>query len=161
LSLGTVYILCGLPFSGKSTFARALVERRKAILISLDTINDARGLSNGGDNTISQEEWEQTHNIALHQLAEAIQSKSDVVIDDTNCFWFLRENYRRVAESNGYQAIVVPVQTSMDEIDRRIALNEISHERHHVTREVLSRLVDTFEWPQGGEVCALPSTLLN
>ncbi|GAB3386856.1 hypothetical protein GCM10027568_05800 [Humibacter soli] len=40
--------MCGLSFSGKSTFARALAKELDADIVSFDAINEERGL-NGGD----------------------------------------------------------------------------------------------------------------
>jgi predicted kinase len=54
----TLYLMCGLSFSGKTTLARKIVERLQCAYISLDDINAERGLW-GGDG-ISVGEWERT-----------------------------------------------------------------------------------------------------
>jgi len=55
-------LMCGTTFSGKSTFARALAAEIQGLIISLDEINERRGLW-GGDG-IPLEEWQRTHEIA-------------------------------------------------------------------------------------------------
>lgn len=54
----TLYLLCGLWLSGKSTLARAMAERASMALISFDAINRERGLW-GGDG-VPGEEWKVT-----------------------------------------------------------------------------------------------------
>jgi len=43
----TVYAMCGLAFSGKSTAARTVARELGLALICLDAINDERGLDGG------------------------------------------------------------------------------------------------------------------
>jgi hypothetical protein len=59
--------MCGLPFAGKSTAARALQLRTKAVLVQLDMINAERGLGLDGS-AISQEEWTRTYAEAYRRL---------------------------------------------------------------------------------------------
>lgn len=40
----TLHLLCGLAFSGKTTLARALLEREDLACVSLDDIGRERGL---------------------------------------------------------------------------------------------------------------------
>ena len=62
----TLYLLCGMPFSGKTTLGKSIAEYLSSPYISLDKINEARGLY-GGDG-IPIEEWEKTHLLAMQQL---------------------------------------------------------------------------------------------
>lgn len=52
---GRLLLLCGRSFSGKTTLARVLADALPAVVVSLDAINDERGL-HGGDG-IPVEEW--------------------------------------------------------------------------------------------------------
>lgn len=56
----TLYAMCGLPFAGKSTAARALQLRTKAVLVQLDAINAKRGLGLDGS-AIPHDEWTRTY----------------------------------------------------------------------------------------------------
>jgi predicted kinase len=53
--MNKLYLLCGMPFSGKTTLLPLLCEYLNCPYISLDDINKQRGL-NGGDG-ISVQEW--------------------------------------------------------------------------------------------------------
>lgn len=65
-----LYIMCGPPFAGKSTLARALAARLRLALISIDAINTERGL---GIHVapIAPEEWDGTYAEAFCRLDAA------------------------------------------------------------------------------------------
>jgi len=97
--------MCGLPFSGKSTIAKAIVEYIGCNYISLDKMNEERGLGFGGDG-IAADEWEMTHQIAINQLS-ALLKTGDVILDDTCCFRWIRDRYRKCANSAGASTCVI------------------------------------------------------
>jgi len=142
-------IMCGLPFAGKTTVARAVARRLGGRVISLDQINAARGLL-GGDG-IPTEEWERTHRIALDEAGALLGRGATAVIDDTGCFRWLRDRYREVARLHGRDSVVIFVQTPLEEARRRLAVNAVTGERHGVRSEILEALAGTFEPPQPDE----------
>jgi predicted kinase len=142
-------IMCGLPFAGKTTVARALARRLGARVVSLDEINAARGLL-GGDG-IPTEEWERTHRAALDEAGVLLARGDAAVIDDTGCFRWLRDRYREVARRLGRDSVVVFVHTSLDEARRRLAANAVTGERPGVRTEILEELARTFEPPEPDE----------
>ena len=87
--------MCGISFSGKSTLAQKIATKIGAPVISLDEINHGRGLGLNGD-AIPDEEWVKTHGMALEKLEEAMVSERDIVLDDTNCFRWLRDSFTRI-----------------------------------------------------------------
>ena len=146
----SVLLLCGLPFAGKTTVACELRERLDATVISLDAINAERGLQ-GGEG-IPVEEWQRSHRIALARLAEALQAGNRlVVIDDTNCLRFLRDDYREVARRLGAAAHVLLLPADEEEVTRRLRQNRDSATRNDVRDEVYAATVDRFEWPGDDE----------
>ena len=91
--------MCDLAFSGKSSVAAILTRELKAQLISLDAINDERGLR-GGEG-MSDRQWEETSAIAMDRLAALVQQGRSVVVDDTFSHHFLRDRCKHVAHENG------------------------------------------------------------
>ena len=102
----TLYLLCGLAFSGKTTLARAIANYSNCAYISLDDINHQRELGFGGDG-IPVEEWEKTHQIAIATLVNLMPLVQDILVDDTNCFRWLRDRFRAIADQHGYQTKVI------------------------------------------------------
>jgi predicted kinase len=152
-----LFVMCGLAFSGKSTLARSLAERLEATVVSLDEINRERGLPHGGAG-LPVEAWAETHRIGLERLAVLMRGGGDLVADDTACFQFLRDGYRRLAAAHGYSATVVLVDPPRDEIAARRRRSDATADREPISDEVLAAHVASFEWPRDDEtVVALRS----
>jgi predicted kinase len=140
-----LYLLCGLAFAGKSTLAAQLASRAGATIVSLDDINAERGLHGGIG--IPGEEWVKTHHIALARVRELLDQGRPVIVDDTNCFRWLRDNYRKEATERGLPTTVVRLEVSVEEALARARRNEATKERPPVTEAVLRDLAQGFEWP--------------
>lgn len=144
-----LYLMCGLAFAGKSTVGAKIALQENAVLISLDQINSSRGLTGGTG--IPDSEWAHSHQLALQELDKTLESGRSAVIDDTNCFRFLRDNYRGVANRFGAETIVVYLDVPFEVILQRMRENQASPTRPIVTEEVMRDLVDKFERPQSDE----------
>lgn len=142
-------LLCGTSFSGKSTVARVLAPRLGARVVSLDEINERRGLW-GGDG-IPGEEWVRTHKIASTEVRELLASGTSVVVDDTSSPRFLRDGWRSLAVEAGAGFTLVYVDADHATIRRRRADNRISLGRRDVADAVLEQHLADFEPPQEDE----------
>jgi predicted kinase len=140
-----VYLLCGLTFAGKSTLAAALAAELGARVVSLDEINARRGLR-GGEG-IAGEEWLRTHRIALAELAAVLRQPGAAVIDDTNCYRWLRDAYRAVASAHGRPAVVLHLDLPLAEALARLRHNRHDPSRPPVREDVLHALAAGFEPP--------------
>ena len=145
----TLYLLCGMPFSGKTTLGKTIARQLDSSYISLDEINEARGLR-GGDG-ISIEEWEKTHSIAMSQMQTTMPTSQDIVLDDTNCFRWLRDRFRQLAAEYNYQTTVVFVDVPVSEIWQRMSANQKTQTRHTVKPEIIKEMTKTFESPEEDE----------
>lgn len=146
-----LFLLCGLSFSGKSTLARALA-RRDVRVISYDALNRERGLPFGGEG-LPVEEWERTAALARDRFRELALDRTPVAIDDTNCFRWLRDRWRALAEELGYQVMVLHLPTPPEEIERRRA---VAADRPPIRAEVFRAHAATFEPPVEGERAVAP-----
>jgi predicted kinase len=146
----SLYLFCGLAFSGKSTLARALVERLGTAYISLDDINHERRLRFGGAG-LPVEEWERTHQIALSWMEELMPGGHDIVIDDTSDLCRLRDRFRRMAERYGYQTVIVYLDVPLTEIHERMCRNQETNRRPSAKEQICEALVRNFEPPDADE----------
>ncbi|MEM7556711.1 MAG: ATP-binding protein [Cyanobacteria bacterium P01_A01_bin.84] len=144
-----LYLLCGMPFSGKTTLGKAIAQHLDAFYISLDEINEARGLYGGEGIPVS--EWEKTHYLAIKQLQSWMPSQRDIVLDDTNCFRWLRDRFRNCAVKYNYQTTLIFLDISLVEINKRVKLNNQTLTRHSVKPEIIEEMSQTFEIPQADE----------
>ncbi|MEH2273387.1 MAG: ATP-binding protein [Nostoc sp.] len=146
----TLYLLCGLAFSGKSTLAKAIVDYLNCAYVSLDDINKERGLGFGGDG-IPVEEWENTHQIAISILDNLMQLEQDIILDDTNCFRWLRDRFREVAKRHNYKSKVIYLDISLEEIYIRMQMNEQIKKRQGIKKEIFAQLIQSFQPPEVDE----------
>lgn len=80
---------CGLSFSGKSTLAARLSDALVGELLSLDRINEERGLDGGQG--IPLDEWATTNRIAHERAGALLAAGRHVVVDDTGSPRFVRD----------------------------------------------------------------------
>ena len=145
----TLYLLCGMPFSGKTTIGKSVAQHLEIFYISLDEINEARGLL-GGEG-IPVEEWEKTHHLAMEQLKNLMPYQHDIILDDTNCFRWLRDRFRNLAAGYNYQTTIIFLDIPYAEIEKRIAANNKTQTRNKVKPEIIEQMNQTFEPPQVDE----------
>jgi predicted kinase len=145
-----LFLLCGPAFSGKSTLAARLREQWSFQVVSLDAINARRGLR-GGDG-IPDREWARTAALAREE-ARALLTRPEarVVVDDTFCFRFLRDDFRRLAMEEDRSSRLVVLGTSPEEVRRRSAENASRPVRAGIRAEVLEHHLARFEWPGDDE----------
>lgn len=141
----TLFGMCGLAFSGKTTLARAMARLMDAEYVGLDDINEERGLR-GGEG-IPVEEWERTSAIAIERVESLLDAGRDVVLDDTLCFRWLRARYAAVAERHGARFVLIHVATPLPEIYRAMARNDVDARRPPIHPEVFGVHERSFEHP--------------
>jgi predicted kinase len=137
------YLLCGLPFSGKSTFAQLLKQKTGAMFISLDEL-----ITNAGFNLTEQlpvEVWEQAHQQALALIKKYSEEGKDLILDDTNFLIKLRDRLRDVAIDGGYDVQLVYIQAPLKVLEQRRA--NTRGKRNTLNDEAFYPVVNGFEEP--------------
>jgi predicted kinase len=152
LTRGTVILLCGPALAGKTSLARRLHARLGAVTVSLDEINARRGLHGGAG--LSESQWTRTLQIAQAEAVAAMElGAAWLVVDDTNCYRFLRDAWRDLARRHGYDVALVVLEIAPAEIrarDHRVASGD-DPTRRGVRPDVLATHLATFEWPDHHE----------
>jgi adenylylsulfate kinase-like enzyme len=82
-----LYLLCGLPFAGKTTLAKALVRSLGIHRVAIDDINNERGIWDE-ETGLSPEEWTNTYQEAYRRIAASLKRGESVIDDSAN---FTRE----------------------------------------------------------------------
>jgi predicted kinase len=143
-------LMCGLTFSGKSTVARTIAQTLDAELVSLDDINDERGL--WGGHGIPLEEWQRTHEVARTRLRTALTADQAVVLDDTSNLRLLRDGYRELAYACDAPFALVFVGTPLEHIRERRSEASATGDRRSVDDAVFAEHAASFEEPQPDEM---------
>ena len=141
----TALLLCGLPYSGKSTLAEALIADGY-FLISLDAINHERGLGLHGQ-SVPGSEWMETHRVALERLRAYVQAGHSVVWDDTNYAAWIRDPIFEAALEAGSEPVVVFVDTPLEIVRARAVDTKVRGLRPACPEEDFERVIRDFERP--------------
>lgn len=138
-----LYILCGLPGSGKSTWARKMVEGGYALCVSKDAI---RSMLFGG-------KYKYDHNIEpmVKDISQAniryllINANVDVIIDETHITKQKRSHFIKFAEALKVKPIIVHFTETKSCLDNRMKEPRgYDRKKWHM---VISGMLKDFEWP--------------
>ncbi len=77
-----------------------------------------------------------------------MSSEQNIVLDDTNCFRWLRDRFRDYGAQYGYQTTLIYLDLPLTEIWSRIKTNNQTQTRHQVKPEIITEMAKTFELPQ-------------
>lgn len=141
------YLLCGIPFSGKSTLGRLLADKLEMIHVNLDDVKRDMGYQDVNDDDVPDEAWPiiiaKADQIALASLR---QGKS--VAHETA--WVTkewRERARALASNEGFETKIIWIQTPPEIIEQRRASNRKSKERYDTNEDEFQGYVEEFEPP--------------
>jgi predicted kinase len=145
-----LYILCGLPFAGKSILAKELVKRFGFVYIAIDQINTSFGVGLLGT-PISPEAWEKTYTEAYKQLGDALDSGQSVIFEGANFTKELRDRIRTISDVRGVTSRVIFVDISVSEAQRRLLNNRVTQKRYDIRDDNFAYAVTYFEPPTENE----------
>ncbi len=145
----TLYIMTGLPYSGKTTLRKELVKRCGFQAVSVDQIMGEKDMWREGHPT--QEDWNLAYSEAYKQIEEYLKEGKTVVFDCGNLPLHERENARKIAEKLGVKHKLVYVNTPKEEILRRRQQNEETKERGHLDQEMMDVALKMFHEPTASE----------
>jgi predicted kinase len=149
---GLVVMMCGLPGSGKSTYARAL-ERRGYVRLSIDEVVWARIGHDAAD--LDPAEYDQLKSVVeeelWQELTSLLEAGSPTVIDYS--FWSraTRDRYKALIELHGCRWELIRLRADRETLRRRLAERNQRNDANSVTvsEELLERYFANFEEPNG------------
>ena len=142
----TLFIFCGLPFSGKTTLANLLSRKFGWPIVDLDQINSQRDLGRDGQ-AISAKDWAKTYELSYKKTAELLNKDKSVIYDATNFTFDQRQKLKDIAQRNKALARVLYVNVSEDEARRRLLKNRREEGRYDVRDEDFEEVAKNFQAP--------------
>jgi predicted kinase len=109
--------MCGLPGSGKSTWAKEMVDGKKCLCVSRDAIRTMLGCGKYVFESIIEPT---VKSIAHHGIKELLQL-ADVIIDETNLNREKRRELIDIALSVGATPIIIYCYETKGNVERRMA----------------------------------------
>lgn len=143
-----LYIMCGLPFAGKSTTARALASLSDAEIVEIDAINAEL---DWGTPPFTPDQWARSYAEAYGRVRAALAEGRNVIFDATNHSRAQRDAARQLASESGVAATVVHVPVDRREAERRLMENRRTRVRPDVTDADFALVADGFEPPDEWE----------
>ncbi len=145
-----LYILCGLPFAGKTTLAKELVHRLGIKRVAIDDINSERGIWDD-EKGLSSEEWDKTYQEAYQRIATYLSRGEGVVDDSANFIREQRNRLRAIAKQYDASTCVIFVDVSPAEVRRRWQENRQTGVRNDVRDDDFAHVVEYFVPPTEDE----------
>ncbi|WP_405669499.1 ATP-binding protein [Streptomyces sp. NBC_01527] len=162
--LSTVVLMCGLPGSGKTTYAMELV-RRGYVRLSIDEVVWQRlGQRDAGlvlEAQAFDQLKEEVRREQRQELVELMLAGRDVVVDYS--FWSraAREDYKALIEKHGCRWELVHLKADRATLERRLEVRNGEEDANSVTVDetLLNRYLANFEEPSGeGEQVVMQSS---
>ena len=145
--MSTLYILCGLQFSGKSYISKQIQKQCKASIISFDEIYDTQINEFNKQKMPESKRWFTVKKIAITRLREELKIKSHIVWDSTNPKKIYREELKQLASKEGVTSKLIFVNIPIEVIKTRIKKNDLSPARHKISTADLINTINEMEEP--------------
>lgn len=146
----TLYIMCGVGFSGKSTLAKKIAEYKNATLVSQDAIYFEKE-KEWNLKEESDEDWGKVLAVSKERIIKNLLDGKSVVFDYVNVAHNEREQLKNLASGFKAEAVVIFLDTSIEVQRERQVRNRETQERHQVKQEWLDEAIKNLEIPLESE----------
>ena len=146
-----LYIFCGIPFSGKTTLSKEVVEIKKYKRIDLDEIKFALSGQKIKDSEIDQSGWDRIYQEMYKQIEEQLSRGETVTQDAGNFTKYERDLVRNIAQKIGIEAVTVFIDTPYNVAKERLLANRNETKRFDVPDEDFESTVKEMEPPDEKE----------
>lgn len=147
-----IFIMCGLPFSGKSTLSKQIAISLGIPRISFDEtwiqVEQEHGSVPGLDDI---ERWKYINRMCEDNARKLLSEGSSVVYDNLGSNFDQRDKIKKLAGGEGATSKVIYIDIDKEEAIRRREANLELKERAQVSDQNFDRALATFEPPERGE----------
>jgi predicted kinase len=147
----TLYVLCGLPYSGKTYLSREIRAKIPCVYVSIDEIFRGSGYDWDSNRLPDEGGWKKIFNDSYRDSQDALKNNMNVLYDSTNHTRASRDELRRIAGDVGARTKVIYVDAPVEEIWKRWEKNRTMNERSVVDRKLVEMTVNSFEVPTEDE----------
>ncbi|MDO8570830.1 MAG: ATP-binding protein [Candidatus Daviesbacteria bacterium] len=145
------YVLCGLPFSGKTVLAKELEKRLGFARVSLDEIKFEHGLSEVSDDDVSAKEWDKIFDDLENKVIKYLKNGKSTLSETAWITKEWRERARKVADKEGFETKIIYVDTSPELVRKRFLENRKIKTRFDLPDNIFEEALRDFECPTSEE----------
>lgn len=143
-----LYIVTGLPYSGKSTLIKALVKRFGFNVASTDEMIEKEHYDVP---KMKQDDWNIVYDRAYKKLEKLLKSGKSVIFDGGSLLKSERDKLKKIANECNVPWKLIYLNTSKQEIVERRKRNLTSKERDQLADETMEKAFGMFEEPNSDE----------
>jgi predicted kinase len=141
--MSKVYVMVGVPGSGKSTWISNQDWAKDCVVVSSDHLIEAEAERQGKTyNDVFKEYINEAISLMLDQVIEARDAGKDIIWDQTSVNAKSRKKKFSMLPDYDHIAVVFDVP-SLEELDKRLA----SRPGKTIPKEIVSSMINTFEMP--------------
>lgn len=141
--MSKVYVMVGVPGSGKSTWIANQYWAKECIVVSSDQLVEAEATRQGKTyNDVFKDYINEAISLMLDQVIAARDSGKDIIWDQTSVNVKSRRKKFKMLPDYDHIAVVFDIP-SEDELNKRLA----SRPGKTIPKEIVSSMIDTFEMP--------------
>lgn len=146
-----LYILCGIPFSGKTTFARKLVAAKHFTRIDFDDVLFELYGHDITSDKMQQKDWDIVYAEMYKRLRSSLSDGQTVIHDTGNFTKSERDVVRKIAEEMGIEAITILVDVPVEIARQRLVRNRETKERFNIPDDEFESTLKEMERPTQDE----------
>lgn len=150
MNRATLYIMCGLPFSGKSILAKRLADKFAWDLVEIDQIKTDFGLRDVWKE-MKPEDWKKIFTESFKRVEDSLRAGKSVIHDSANQTKASRDQLRDLASKLGLESRVIFVDVSEETARKRWQENKETTERMDLPDWAFNAAVSNYKPPIEGE----------
>lgn len=143
----TLYVLCGLPYSGKTYLAREIRAKVPCVYVGIDEIFRGCGYEWDSNRLPDEDGWKKIFDISYRDCQDALKNNMNVLYDSTNHTRASRDRLREVADEVGAATKVIYVDAPVETVWKRWEKNRAVSERSVIDKKLVEMTISSFEIP--------------
>jgi predicted kinase len=149
--MSKLLLICGIPFAGKTTLAKAIRERIDCIQVDVDEVKANLYGASTPDDALSHDDWVRVYE-ETDQLTERLLRSGQTVLDASRHFRKAeRDSARQLASRVGATLVTIFVDTPVAVSRQRLLSNRVTQSRHDVNDANFEEILQGWDPPTADE----------